>query len=200
MLNPWVGFTARVTPGFTLRATHSFTLWATPSLTMQETPSLTPQVTPVWHSASLPKQHLASDLHLTVCTPTLHCPDSHTPLSGQLHSITLRVASSFTLWVTLASLCRRHPASHLMSHLSGTQLHSPSNTWLYTCTSLTAHLHFTVQTAALHCPDGSPPFVPRYSWQKNNHKFHINNIASVFHKCFHKSQSFFKTSRNPQFT
>ena len=106
-------------------------------------PSFTPQVTPVWHSASLPKQHPALHLHLTVCTPTLHCPDN--------------------------------------------------------CTSLSKQLHSTAQTAALHCPDCSPPFVPRYSWQKNN-KFHINNIAFVFHKSFHKLQSFFKTSRNPQFT
>ena len=102
----------------------------------------------------------------------------------------------------LAPHCRWHPASHLRSHLSGTQLHSPSNTQLHTCTSLFAHLHFTAWTTALHHPNSctplsrwQSPFVPRYSWQKNNHKFHIYNIDFVFHKCFHKLRSFDVTHR-----
>ena len=172
MLNPWVGFT----------------LWVTPHLTLQMTPSITPQVTPVWHSASLPKWNLALHLHLTVGTPTLHCLDSCTSLSKQLHS----TAQTATLHC---------PDS--CTPLSG-QLHFTVWTAAFhcldSCTPESSQLHSTAQTATLHCPDGSPPFVPRYSWQKNNHKFHINHIAFVFHKYFHKLQRFLKTSIDPWFT
>ena len=121
-------------------------------------------------------------------TPAPHCRHTYTSLPGQLH---------FNIQ-TAALHC---PDSH--TPLSG-QLHFTVWTAAFhcldSCTPESSQLHSTAQTATLHCPDGSPPLVPRYSWQKNNHKFHINNIAFVLHECFHKLQSFFKTSRNPQFT
>ena len=181
MLNPWVGFILRVTP----------------SSTLQVTPSFTPQVTPVWHSASLPKQHLASDLHLTVCTPTLHCLDSCTSLPRQPHS---------TVWTAALHHTQSCIQLHTLGHPSLTLQVTPSLTpqvapvWHPASLPkqhLALHLHLTDCTPTLHCSDGSPPFVPRYSQQKNNHKFHINNIAFVFHKSFHKLQSFFKTSIDP---
>ena len=161
MLNPWVDFTARLTPGFTLRVT--------PSSTLQVTPSFTPQVTPVCHSASLRKWHLALHLHLTVCTPTLHCLDSCTsqPRSHLAsHSGSHQASHSGS---PLALHSRWHPASDLRSHLSATQLHSPVTPGftpaphcLHTYTSLSKQLHFTVQKAALHCPKSCTP-LPR--WQ-----------------------------------